>query len=203
MRVLLLSPYAERLEAAFAFAGDRVRACEEPIGLDALAADEIDFIVSYGYRHIIGADVVEAWADRTVNLHISLLPWNRGSDPNFWSFFEDTPKGVSIHRVDRGLDTGPLLAQSLILFGRGETLASAHAQLREAVEALFAQSWPEIRRGGQPARAQRGRGSCHRRRDAEPFLAQLPLGWETPVEVVERMGRRYRARGKAMMEAIT
>ncbi len=203
MNVLLLSPYPERLRNTFAAAGDRVLASEEPVRADALAAEHVDFIVSYGYRHIIGAEVIEPWADRIINLHISLLPWNRGSDPNFWSFFDDTPKGVSIHRIDRGLDTGQLLAQSLILFGRGETLASAHAHLRDAVEALFAQRWPEIRRGAKPTQIQHGRGSCHRRSDAEPFLAQLPAGWETPVDVVERMGRRYRARRNSMMETTT
>lgn len=199
MNVLVLSPCPERLSATFAAAGDRVMTSEEPLCAAALAANGVDFIVSYGYRHIIGDDVIDRWSERIVNLHISLLPWNRGSDPNFWSFFDETPKGVSIHRIDRGLDTGPVLAQSLILFGGNETLASSYAHLRDAIEALFAQTWPAIRAGSQPVRAQRGRGSAHRRRDALPFLARLPAGWDTPVAFVEDMGRRARARGRPMM----
>jgi methionyl-tRNA formyltransferase len=201
MNVLLLSPYPERLQDALAAAGDCVRATNRPITAAALADEAVEFVVCYGYRHLIEADVIERWPARIINLHISLLPWNRGSDPNFWSFFDDTPKGVSVHQVDPGLDTGGLLAQALILFGRNETLASSYDQLRDAVETLFARTWPAIRRGLQPGRPQRGKGSYHRRRDAEPFLADLPDGWATPVEIVEEMGRRHRERRPALVAA--
>ena len=46
-----------------------------------------------------------------INLHISYLPYNRGSYPNYWSFKENTPNGVSIHHIDDGIDTGPVLVQ--------------------------------------------------------------------------------------------
>ena len=39
-----------------------------------------------------------------VNLHISYLPFNRGSHPNYWSFVENTPKGVSIHEIDEQIE---------------------------------------------------------------------------------------------------
>ncbi len=192
MRVLVLSPYSERIGATFAAVGDSVITRDERIGSSTLASEGVEFIVSYGYRHIIGADVISLLPARIINLHISLLPWNRGSDPNFWSFFNDTPKGVSIHRIDRGLDTGDILAQASIIFGSGETLATSHARLRGAVEDLFAQSWRAIRLGQQPARPQRGLGSLHRGRDKASLFARLKDGWNTRVEIVEEMGRRHR-----------
>lgn len=194
MNVLLLSPYPERIATAIIRAGDRVYACNERIEVADVARCGADFIVSYGYRCLIGADVIAALPDRIVNLHVSLLPWNRGSDPNFWSFFDDTPKGVSIHRIDRGLDTGALLAQERIAFGPDATLTSSYAALRDAVEALFSRSWPAIRAGLQPAHRQNGAGTYHRSADKAPFFAQLPLGWHSPVGMVEDMGRRHRAR---------
>lgn len=193
MNVLLLSPYPERIAPATARTGDRAYACNERIGVKGVTECGADFIVSYGYRFLIGADVIAALSGRIINLHVSLLPWNRGSDPNFWSFFDDTPKGVTIHRIDRGIDTGALLAQEGIAFGPEETLASSYARLRAAVEALFARSWPAIRAGLQPACEQRGQGSCHRSADKAPFFARLPLGWDSPVALVEDMGRRHRA----------
>ena len=39
-----------------------------------------DFVVSYGYRHIVPADVIDKMAGRIINLHISYLPWNRGAN---------------------------------------------------------------------------------------------------------------------------
>jgi|APTNR8051073442_1049403.scaffolds.fasta_scaffold01719_12 methionyl-tRNA formyltransferase len=193
MNVLLLSPYPERIAPAIARTGDRAYAFDERIGVEGVTGCGADFIVSYGYRFLIGADVISALSGRIVNLHVSLLPWNRGSDPNFWSFFDDTPKGVSIHRIDRGIDTGALLAQERLAFGPEETLARSYAALRQAVEALFARSWPAIRAGLQPAHRQKGVGTYHRSADKAPFFARLPLGWDSPVALVEDMGRRHRA----------
>ena len=42
---------------------------------------------------------------------MSLLPYNRGSHPNFWSFLNRTPKGITIHEVDCGADTGNIIFQ--------------------------------------------------------------------------------------------
>ena len=68
-------------------------------------------IVSYNYKHIIQPEIIVLMNGRLVNLHISYLPWNKGSDPNFWSFIDNTPKGVTIHKIDNHLDTGAILYQ--------------------------------------------------------------------------------------------
>ena len=39
-----------------------------------------------------------------INLHNSFLPFNRGKHPYFWAFYEDSPYGVTIHKVDEGID---------------------------------------------------------------------------------------------------
>ncbi len=57
-----------------------------PINVDFLRRNAIDFIVIYGYRNIIKKPIIDQLKGRIVNLHISLLPWNRGADPNIWSF---------------------------------------------------------------------------------------------------------------------
>ena len=46
---------------------------------------------------------------------MSFLPYNRGSHPNFWSFIDDTPKGITIHEIDEGADTGNIVFQKKIL----------------------------------------------------------------------------------------
>lgn len=194
MNVLLLSPYPECVAGMMAASGDSVDACNERISVDRLSGRGIDFIVSYGHRSLIRPEVIAVLPGRIINLHVSLLPWNRGSDPNFWSFFDATPKGVSIHRIDRGLDTGALLAQERLAFGPDETLASSYEKLRRALQALFARTWPAIRSGLLPAREQQGPGSYHRSGDKAPFFARLPLGWDSPVGLVEDMGRNHRAR---------
>jgi len=46
-----------------------------------------------------------------INTHPSLLPYNRGKHYNFWALVEQAPFGVTLHFVDSGVDTGPIVAQ--------------------------------------------------------------------------------------------
>ena len=77
--------------------------------------DGISNIISFGYRHKINEDILRK-KKKIINLHISYLPYNKGAHPNFWSFAENTPSGVSIHKVDRGIDTGNIIYQKLLDF---------------------------------------------------------------------------------------
>ena len=47
----------------------------------------------------------------TVNLHPSLLPYNRGKHPYYWSIVEGTPAGVSIHFITKNIDDGAVIYQ--------------------------------------------------------------------------------------------
>ena len=77
--------------------------------------DNINLLISFGYRHIISEDILKK-KKNIINLHISYLPYNRGAHPNFWSFAENTPSGVTIHKIDEGIDTGNIIYQKLLDF---------------------------------------------------------------------------------------
>ena len=49
-------------------------------------AIESDLIISFGYKKIIKKKVIKLTKRPIINLHISYLPFNRGTYPNFWSF---------------------------------------------------------------------------------------------------------------------
>ncbi|MDX1387852.1 MAG: formyltransferase family protein [Acidobacteriota bacterium] len=161
--------------------GDEVVPHEGPIRGGSGILDSIDFIVSYGYLHILKTDVLERFPKKIINLHISLLPWNRGKDPNLWSFLENTPKGVSIHYIDHGIDTGDLLAQREVAFDERETLRTSYDKLSAAIEDLFREVWPEIRAGSRASEPQGGAGSHHRAKDKKTVEHLLTEGWDTPV----------------------
>jgi len=192
MNVLVIGRMPSPITPIIRDSGRRVSESDVPIDVDYLQINAIEFIVSYGYRHIIQSAVIEHLRDRIVNLHISLLPWNRGADPNLWSFLEDTPKGVTIHCVDEGLDTGDIIVQKEIFFyPNGETLASTYEQLNQEIIGLFKQHWPDIAIGEAPRRRQPSGGSFHRTSDKERFLHLIAeQGWDTPVE--ELVGRALR-----------
>ena len=75
-----------------------------------------DFVVSYGYRHILKQNVIDGFGCPILNLHIAYLPYNRGAHPNFWAFYDNTPTGVTIHLIDGGVDTGPIVKQRFVNF---------------------------------------------------------------------------------------
>ena len=123
--------------------------------------NEFDLIVSYGYRHILSSSFLTFCNCPVVNLHISYLPFNRGAHPNFWSFFDDTEKGVSIHLVDGGIDTGPILFQKGCTLGEGYFRQTYEISCHE-IEDLYRKSRSNNRaKLGVPT--QRGEGSFHRK----------------------------------------
>jgi methionyl-tRNA formyltransferase len=63
-----------------------------------------------------------------LNVHPSLLPANRGPDPLFWTFHEGHHEtGVTIHMMDEGLDSGPIVAQEKITVPDGITYPQLEA----------------------------------------------------------------------------
>ena len=85
------------------------------LDIDFLKKNDIDFIISYGYKYIISESVLNHMKDAIINLHISFLPFNKGYYPNLWSHIDSTPSGVSIHRIDKGIDTGEVLLRKKFL----------------------------------------------------------------------------------------
>jgi methionyl-tRNA formyltransferase len=185
-KILFLGPPDAPLVKWLSGRGERVSCTARRLSADWIALRSFTFLVSYGYRYIISPQVLDLFPNRAINLHISLLPWNRGAHPNLWSFAEHTPKGVSIHYIDAGVDTGDLIVQKELHFDSStETLASSWAKLNVAIEELFRQHWPEIRSGRCPRLPQRGNGTVHKTKDYERLQHLLTEGWETPVSVLE------------------
>ena len=145
------------------------------------------FLVSYGYRYIIKKDILDKLCNSAINLHISFLPWNRGADPNFWSFIEGTPKGVTIHHLDEGVDTGDIIVQKEIEFDsdNNDTLATSYDKLQQEIQQLFMLNWVDIKDGNIPRKRQVGKGSLHKAKDKESISHILTDGWNTPISVLE------------------
>jgi ribosomal protein L37AE/L43A len=152
----------------------------QPIKNNVLGRFEL--IISFGYRHVIRPDALMLAQRSPVNLHISYLPWNRGADPNYWSFRDNTPKGVTLHEVDIGIDTGPIIAQKRIIFNdREDTLSSTYQRLIREVQDLFIANWRKIACGDYYAYPQTERGSHH-------VLGEMPMlahGWDTKTSLIE------------------
>ena len=104
-----------------------------------------DLIVSFTYRYIISNTVIDEVNGNVVNLHISFLPWNKGADPNMWSWINDTPKGVSLHYVTEKIDAGDIIIQSITQMENSETLESSYLKLMDDAISLFKRAFAAYR----------------------------------------------------------
>ena len=170
-------------------AGDSVYVEDGRISVTSIDLESFDYLVSYGYRFILTEDILNAFPERAINLHISYLPWNRGAHPNFWSILEQTISGVTIHRLDLGIDTGDILLQERVEFDlANETLRTSYDCLHKTIQRIFCENWSKIRDGKLKASPQVGVGSFHAAKEFEQYLPLLSNGWDTPLVEVLTLG---------------
>lgn len=131
-------------------------AYEQALG-DALAASTPDWIVCAGYMRILGADFVQRFNGRLVNIHPSLLPLHKGLHTHARALEAgDSEHGASVHLVVPELDAGAVLAQARVPVLAGDdaqtlaerVLAVEHPLLIATLELLCAGRLAE--REGQP-----------------------------------------------------
>lgn len=151
---------------------------KERLNLEYVQKANPDLIVSYNYKYLIREDVIDYMKGKIINLHISYLPWNRGSSPNFWSFYDNTPKGVTIHQISAGLDEGKILYQKECEFNPNEeTFVTSYEKLNETIVELFKENWEEIKAGTYELKPQNGSGSYHTMKDFNELMEQCPFKW--------------------------
>lgn len=147
---------------------------------DVIDADvELGVVVAFG--RLIKRPVLDAVP--MINMHFSLLPRWRGAAPVERAILAgDRTTGVSIMKLDEGLDTGPVYAQVKIDIEAHETAAELRARLTDVGTALLI----ELLREGLPApRPQRGEATYAEKLSPE----ELHLDWSRPPEELERVVR--------------
>jgi methionyl-tRNA formyltransferase len=155
--------------------------------------DDIKLLISYNYKHIIKKDVIALFPQRIINLHTSLLPWNRGFSPNFWSFWEDTPKGVTIHLIDEGIDTGDILVQKQMGFDDNkETFGSTYLKLHSAIQSLFRDYWNQLKAGQMIPKKQ---FSFHTQAETNAMLEKYDIKWSDNIATAKQ-----KAPGRKLMD---
>lgn len=155
--------------------------------LDLVKKLQPSFIVSYNYRHIIPGDVLDYMNGKAVNLHTSYLPYNRGSSPNFFSFLDNSPKGVTIHEMTATLDKGKILCQQELRFNEEvETFASSYDKLQAAICELFKANWNEIKSGAIEGFLPTEEGTYHTMKELHAFMETHPFSWQDKIAEKKR-----------------
>ena len=134
----------------------------------------IDLVITFNYRYMIKKNILKKLKRPGINLHISYLPFNRGCHPNFWSFAENTPKGVTIHEINKGLDTGPIIYQKKITFDankkKHDDFFKTNQILLFEIQKLFFQKINKILNKKYIAKKQKKNGTFHYRNELPIFM---------------------------------
>ncbi|XHR29132.1 MAG: phosphoribosylglycinamide formyltransferase [Chthoniobacteraceae bacterium] len=98
----------------------------------------VELVVLAGYMRIIKAPLLEAFPQRIVNIHPSLLPSFPGLEAWKQALEAGAAKtGCTVHYVDAGTDSGPILGQSEVPVLPGDTAETLHARIQVAEHALY------------------------------------------------------------------
>jgi len=102
---------------------------------------KIDFVALAGYMRIVGPTLLQHYYGKIINLHPSLLPAFRGKDAVGQALEAGVRvTGVTVHFVDAGMDTGPIIAQQAVSIERNDT----HASLTQKIHMIEHQLYPKI-----------------------------------------------------------
>ena len=120
--------------------------------LKQLEQSRVQMVVLAGFMRIIGPTLLKVWEGRMINLHPSLLPEFPGKDgigDAFRAGVRET--GVTVHFVDAGVDTGPIIAQERLIIDPAETLDSLEEKIHLLEHQILPQTILRICQEGLPA----------------------------------------------------
>jgi phosphoribosylglycinamide formyltransferase 1 len=107
----------------------------------ALRDAEVDCVVLAGFMRLVTPVLLDAFPHRVVNIHPSLLPAFPGVDAQAQAIAHGVKiTGCTVHFVDKGTDTGPIIAQAAVPVVEGDTRDTLAARLLEAEHRLLVEA---------------------------------------------------------------
>lgn len=110
----------------------------ERVWINKLTEAKVDLVVLAGFMRILKGDFLRAFSERVVNIHPSLLPAFPGLEA--WrQALEHGVKitGCTVHFVDQGVDSGPIIAQEAVPVLDGDTPATLHERIQQAERKIY------------------------------------------------------------------
>jgi methionyl-tRNA formyltransferase len=144
----------------------------------AFRARNADVAVTVAYGLILPKAILEAPRLGALNLHASLLPRWRGAAPiNRAIMAGDAESGVSVMRMDEGLDTGPVGLVDRVAIGPNMTAGELHDRLAVAGAGAMARALAALERGSLPFKPQAKEGAIYAKKIEN---AETRIDWGKP-----------------------
>lgn len=121
--------------------GGRARQEHDREMVEALREHQVDIVCLAGYMRLLSGYFIDAYRNRILNIHPSLLPSFPGLNPHK-KVLESGVKwtGCTVHFVDETLDGGPIIAQRTVPVLPGDTEESLAARILEQEHQLYAEA---------------------------------------------------------------
>ena len=125
------------------------------IGIEDVARYRPDVIAVASFQQIIAAATMAEARIGALNVHMSALPRHRGTDPVFWTYWDNEPDAaVTIHWMDARIDAGDIAAQQFHPFARGLASRELYMQLAAIGVELLADVLNRVASGQMPRQPQ-------------------------------------------------
>jgi phosphoribosylglycinamide formyltransferase 1 len=123
---------------------------------EAVAARRPDLVVSAGFMRVLGAAVLERFPDRIVNTHPALLPAFPGTHAVRDALQHGVKvTGCTLHVVDSGVDTGPIVAQAAVSVQVGDDENDLHERIKTVERRLLVEWVGRMAREGWTVRGRK------------------------------------------------
>lgn len=161
----------------------------DPAHIARLKTFEPDVMVVVAYGLILPQAVLDVPRLGCINIHASLLPRWRGAAPIQRAIEAgDTETGVTIMRMDAGLDTGPMLLERRVPIEPADTSASLHDRLAQLGAEALLEALCGIADGSLSARPQPAEGVTYA---AKVSKEEARIDWRLPAIAIERRVRAF------------
>ena len=134
----------------------------------------VEYLVLAGYMRLIGPTLLDSYPQRIINIHPSLLPLFPGKDGIGQALASGVKvTGVTIHYVDEGMDTGPIIAQRVVIVSENETRESLEKKIHAVEHRLYPQVLQEVLRKRRSKMSRRALISVSNKDGLVEFAQQL------------------------------
>jgi len=120
----------------------------DPDALAWLRAQNLDWLFIIGWSQIAGPDVLASVRQGAIGMHPTLLPQGRGRAAIPWAILKGLDRtGVTMFKLDAGVDSGPVIAQREVAIGPRETATTLYARVEAAHRDLMRVAWANLSAG--------------------------------------------------------
>lgn len=163
--------------------------CRAPEFLEQLRGVRPDLVVVVAYGQILPQALLDLPVHGCLNVHASLLPRHRGAAPIQWALIEgDCETGVTLMKMDAGLDTGAMLAREATPVSPTDTAQTLHDRLAAIGARLLLRTIPDYVAGRVRAEPQPAVGVTYARKITRE---DGRIDWTAPAEWLHRRLRAF------------